>query len=71
MLVEYRDAMHVESLDATAEMLHVQENLCGSVAETKNILEKMTERGQKYRFLEARLGVKVCFVLGTSLSETQ
>jgi hypothetical protein len=70
MLVEYRDAMHVESLDATAEMLHVQENLCGSVAQTKKILEKMTDRGRKYKLLEARLGVKVCFVLGISLAET-
>lgn len=70
MLVEYRDAMQVETLDATAEALHGQTGLCGSMAQTKKMLEKMIERGRMYKFLEGRLGVKVCFALGTSLAET-
>lgn len=70
MLVNYRDAVQVETLDVTAEALHVQTGLCGSVAETKKMLEKMIERGRMYNFLEGELGVKVCFVLGISLKET-
>lgn len=70
MLVEYRDAMQVETLDATAEALHAQSGLCGSMAQTKKMLEKMIERGRMYKFLEGKLCVKVCFVLGTSLKET-
>lgn len=62
--------MQVETLDATAEALHAQTRLCGSMAQTKKMLEKMIERGRMYKFLEGKLGVKVCFVLGTSLAET-
>jgi len=70
MLVEYRDAVGVEELDRTAEVLHVKDGVCGSVTETKKMLRKMMDRGRMYKLLEDNLGVKVCFVLGTSLSET-
>jgi len=70
MLVEYRDAVGVEELDRTAEALHVNDGVCESVTETKKMLRKMMDRGRMYKLLEDNLGVKVCFVLGTSLSET-
>lgn len=70
MLVEYRDAVGVEELDRTAEVLHVKDDVCRSVTETKKMLRKMMDRGRMYKLLEDNLGVKVCFVLGTSLSET-
>jgi hypothetical protein len=70
MLVEYRDAVGVEELDRTAEVLHVKDGVYGSVTETKKMLRKMMDRGRMYKLLEHNLGVKVCFVLGTSLSET-
>jgi hypothetical protein len=71
MLVEYRDAVGVEELDRTAEVLHAKDGVCISVTETKKMLRKMMDRGRMYKLLEDNLGVKVCFVLGTSLSETQ
>lgn len=70
MLVEYRDAVGVEELDGTAQVLHVKDGVCRSVTETKKMLQKMMNRGRMYKLLEDNLGVKVCFVLGTSLSET-
>ena len=70
MLVEYRDAVDVEELDRTAKALHVKDSVCESVTETKKMLRKMIDRGRMYKLLEDNLGVKVCFVLGTSLSET-
>lgn len=70
MLVEYRDAVGAGPLDGTAEDLHLRNGLCESVLQTKTALEKMMHRGTMYKLLEKELGVKVCFVLGVSLSET-
>jgi hypothetical protein len=70
MLVEYRDAVGVKELERIAEVLHVKDGVCESVTETKKMLRKMMDRGRMYKLLEDNLGVKVCFVLGTSLSET-
>ena len=42
-----------------------------SEAETKKILATMIERGGYYLNLEKHVGQGVCFVLGTSLSESQ
>lgn len=70
MLVEYRDAVGVEELDRTAEVLHVKDGVCRSVTETKKMLRKIMDRGRMYKLLEDNLGVKACFMLGASLSVT-
>ncbi|KAM0724053.1 hypothetical protein Q7P37_000233 [Cladosporium fusiforme] len=60
----------VQSIDATAQMLHLHANLGLSLKHASKTLEKMIARGNSYKYLERTLGVGVCFVLGTSLSET-
>jgi hypothetical protein len=71
--VEYRAAFGYGS--------EVDENTIGNICrtsvyprsktETKEHLAVMIERGGYYRNLEKYLGQGICFVLGTTLSESQ
>jgi hypothetical protein len=74
LLVEYRAAVGFRpELDQGTISMIFKATYDGnnSEVETKQILATMIERGGYYLSLEKHMGQGICFVLGTSLSESQ
>lgn len=72
LLVEYRaEVGHQPELDQrTIETICKATGSYHSEIETMQVLATMIERGGYYLNLEKHVGKGICFVLGTSLSET-
>jgi hypothetical protein len=72
LLVAYRAELGYESeIDQnTIDTICMAPSYCMSEKETKRLLGTMIEHGGYYLNLEKYLGQGICFVLGTSLSES-
>lgn len=73
LLVEYRASVgyHPEPDQDTIVTICKATGYQRSEIETKQVLATMIERGGYYSNLEKHVNEGICFVLGTSLSETQ
>jgi len=72
LIVEYRAAVGISSEPDQDTIIAIRKatGYNKSEAETKKDLATMIERGGYYLNLEKHVGQGICFVLGTSLSET-
>jgi hypothetical protein len=72
LLVEYRAEIGYQSeIDqGTIATIYKATGYNSSETETKQVLATMIERGGYYLNLEKHAGPGICFVLGTSLSES-
>jgi hypothetical protein len=72
LLVEYRAALGYDPEVDRDTIITICEatGYYRSEPETKQVLAQMIERGGYYRNLEKHLGQGICFVLGTTLTES-